>query len=220
MRGRSAATPAHPYLKGGHIPRHYTRGPTPLPPARGGPPPRHTATPCRAPGGGTIPLPEAPPPHPIRRIPPDEPTHAKPGSKRAIALLTLKAEATIPRDLQGENHLMVEGPIEHVLNAAMYATASASRLCRDRPSPPLAQAAQDAPDTGPTAEDIHQILTMRAPPKTNPEVCPIQARQLGRHERPPGHHGGPHPQTPGHLVGSGMGRPRQGQTGNSTRPRR
>ena len=69
MRRRSAATPAHPYLQGGHIPRHGTRGPTPLPPARSGPPPRHTTTPCRAPGGGTIPLPEAPPPHPIRRTP-------------------------------------------------------------------------------------------------------------------------------------------------------
>ena len=62
---RSATTPTPPYLQGGHIPRHYTRRPTPLPPARGGPPPRHTATPCRAPGGGTIPLPETPPPHPI-----------------------------------------------------------------------------------------------------------------------------------------------------------
>ena len=64
-RRRSAATPAHPYLQGGHIPRDYTRGPTPLPPASSGSPPRHTATHCRAPGGGTIPLPEAPPPHPI-----------------------------------------------------------------------------------------------------------------------------------------------------------
>ena len=54
--------------------------------------------------------------------------HATPGPKRAIALLTLKAEATIPRDLEGENHLMVEGLTEHVLIAAMYATASASRL--------------------------------------------------------------------------------------------
>ena len=34
-----------------------------------GQPPRDTATPCRAPGGGTIPLPETPPPHPIRRTP-------------------------------------------------------------------------------------------------------------------------------------------------------
>ena len=69
MPRRSAATPAHPYLQGRHIPRHYTRGPTPLPPARSGLQPRHTATPCRAPGGGTIPLPEAPPPLPIRRTP-------------------------------------------------------------------------------------------------------------------------------------------------------
>ena len=46
MRGRSATTPTHHYLQGGHIPRHYNWGPTPLPPARGGPPPRHTATPC------------------------------------------------------------------------------------------------------------------------------------------------------------------------------
>ena len=45
MRGRSAAIPAHPYLQGGHIPRHHTQGPTHLPPARGGLPPRHTATP-------------------------------------------------------------------------------------------------------------------------------------------------------------------------------
>ena len=69
---------------------------------------------------------------------------------------------------------MVEGLTEHVLIAAMYATASASRLWEDRPSPPLAQAAQDAPDAGPTTEDIHQILNMRAPPKTYPAVRPIQ----------------------------------------------
>ena len=35
--------------------------------------------------------------------PPDEPTHAGPGPKRAIVLLNLKAEATIPRDLELEN---------------------------------------------------------------------------------------------------------------------
>ena len=104
------------------------------------------------------------PPHtPSDGRPPDEPTHATPGPKRAIALLTLKAAATILRDLEGENHLMVEGLTEHVLIAAMYATASASRLWEDRPSPPLAQAAQDAPDAGPTAEEIHQILNMREP---------------------------------------------------------
>ena len=106
--------------------------------------------------------------------PPDEPTHAMPGPKRAIALLTLKVEATIPRDLEAENHLMVEGLTEHVLITAMYAAASASRLWEDRPSPALAQAAQDAPDAGPTAEDIHRILSTRAPPKTHPPVRPIQ----------------------------------------------
>ena len=115
------------------------------------------------------------PPHtPSDGRPPNEPTHATPGPKRAIALLTLKAAATIPRDLEGENHLMVEGLTEHVLIAAMYAAASASSLWEDRPSPPLAQAAQDAPDTVPTAEDIHQILSTGATPKTHPKVRPIQ----------------------------------------------
>ena len=69
---------------------------------------------------------------------------------------------------------MVEGLTEQVLSAAMYATAAASRLWEDRPPPPLAQAAQDAPSTGPTTGDIHQILNMRAPPKTQPVVRPIQ----------------------------------------------
>ena len=94
-------------------------------------------------------------PSPFQKCPPDEPTHATAGPKRAIAVLTLKAESTIPRDLQGENNLMVEGLTEHVLIAAMYAAASGSRLWEDLPSPPLAQAAQDAPDTGPVAEDIN-----------------------------------------------------------------
>ena len=80
---------------------------------------------------------------------------------------------------------MVEGLTEHVLIAAMYATASASRLWEDRPSPPLAQAAQDAPDTGPTAEDIHQILNMRAPPKTHPAVRPIQLVSWDAMDAPP-----------------------------------
>ena len=69
---------------------------------------------------------------------------------------------------------MVEGLTEHVLIAAMYATSSASRLWEDDPFPPLAQAAQDAPDTGPSAEDIHRILSTRAPPKTHPQIRPIQ----------------------------------------------
>ena len=53
---------------------------------------------------------------------------------------------------------MVEGLTKHILIAAMYARAAAPRLLEDRPSPPLAQAAQDTPSPGPTAEDIHQIL--------------------------------------------------------------
>ena len=57
---------------------------------------------------------------------------------------------------------MVEGLTEHVLIAAMYATAAVSRLWEYRPSRALAQAAQDAPSMGSTAEDI---LNMRAPPK-------------------------------------------------------
>ena len=119
------------------------------------------------------------------RRPPDEPTHATPGPERAIALLTLKAEATIPRDLEGGNHLMVEGLTEHVPIAAMYAAASASRLWEDRPSPPLAQAAQNAPDAGPTAEDIHRILSTRAPPKTHPQVRPIQLVSWDAMDAPP-----------------------------------
>ena len=59
---------------------------------------------------------------------------------------------------------MAEGLTEHFLITAMYATAAASRLWEDRPPPPLAQAAQDAPSMGSTAEDIHQIFYMPAPP--------------------------------------------------------
>ena len=94
---------------------------------------------------GPSPFQKRPPHTPSDGRPPDEPTHATPGPKRAIALLTLKAEATIPRDLEGENHLMVERLTEHVLIAAMYATASASRLWEDRPSPPLAKQRRTPP---------------------------------------------------------------------------
>ena len=139
MRGRSAATPADSYLQGCHhaIPLHLVE---------------HLAV-------GPSPFQKRPPHTPSDRHLPDEPTHATPAAKRAIAHLTLKAEATIPQDLEGENHLMVEGLTEHFPIAAMYATASASRLWEDCPSPPLAQAVQDAPNTGPTAEDIHRILS-------------------------------------------------------------
>ena len=126
------------------------------------------------------------PPHtPSEGRPPDEPTHAAPGPRRAIALLTLEAEATIPRDLEGKNHLMVEGLTEHVLIPDMYATASAPRLWEERPSPPLAPAAQVAPDTGPTAEDIHRVLSTRAPPKTHPQVRPIQLNSWNAMDAPP-----------------------------------
>ena len=134
---------------------------------------------------GPSPFQKRPPRTPSDARPPDEPPHATPGPRRAIPLLTLKAEATIPRDLEGKNHLMVEGLTEHVLIAAMYATASASRLWEDRPSPPLARAAEDARDTGPTAEDIHRILGRRAPPKTHPQVRPIQLVSWDTLDAPP-----------------------------------
>ena len=54
---------------------------------------------------------------------------------------------------------MVEGLTEHILIAAMYAAASASCFWEDRPSPPLAKTVQDAPDAGPTAEEVHRILS-------------------------------------------------------------
>ena len=75
--------------------------------------------------------------------------------------------------------------MEPILIAAMYAAASASRLWEDRPSQPRAQAAQDAPHTGPTAEDIHRILSTRAPPKTHPQVLPIQLVTLDAMDAPP-----------------------------------
>ena len=77
---------------------------------------------------GPSPFENRPPHSPSDGLPTDEPTHATPGPKHAIALLTLKAEATIPRSLEGEIHLMVEELTEHVLIAAMYATAATSRL--------------------------------------------------------------------------------------------
>ena len=80
---------------------------------------------------------------------------------------------------------MVEGLTEHVLIAAMYAAASASRLWEDCPSPPLAQVAQDAPDTGPTAEDIHRVLSTRAPLKTHSQVRPIQLVSWDAMDAPP-----------------------------------
>ena len=209
MRGRSAAAPAHPYLKGGIYLGTIPGDPHPylLPAAD-----RHHAIPLHLVehlAVGPSPFQKRSPHTPSDGRPQDEPTHATPGPKRAIALLTLKAEATIPRDLEGENHLMVEGLTEYVLIAAMYATASASRLWEDRPSPPLARAAQDPPDTGRTAEDIHRILSTQAPPKTHPQARPIQLVSCDAMDA----------QTPGHLVDSGMGRPRQGQTGSSTHPR-
>ena len=69
---------------------------------------------------------------------------------------------------------MVEGLTKHVRIAAMYATASASRLWEERPSPPLAEGAQEPPDTGPAAKDNHPILSTRAPLKTRPQVRPVR----------------------------------------------
>ena len=69
----------------------------------------------------------------------------------------------------------------------MYATAAASRLWEDHPSPPLAQAAQDAPSPEPTNEDIHQVLHMRAPTKTHARSAPSSslARTQWTLPRPP-----------------------------------
>ena len=112
---------------------------------------------------GPSPFKKHPPHTPSDGRPPDEPTHATPGPKRAIALLTLKAEATIPRDLEGENHLMVEGLTEHVLITAMYATSSASRLPEDRPSPPLAQAPPRTSTKSSTCEHPRRPTPKSAP---------------------------------------------------------
>ena len=179
MRGRSAATPAHPYL--GTIPGD----PQPyLLPAGD----RHHAIPLHLLehlAVGPSPFQKRPPHGPSDGRPPDGPTHATPGPKHAIALPTIEAEATIAQDLEGEKHLMVEGLTEYVLIAAMYATSSASRLWEDRPSPLPAQAAQDAHDTDPTAEDIHRILSTRAPPRTHPVVLPIQPVSFDAMDAPP-----------------------------------
>ena len=80
---------------------------------------------------------------------------------------------------------MVGGLTGHVLIAAMYATASASRLLEERPSPPPTRAAQDAPNTGPAAEDIRRILSTRAPPKTHSLVRPIQLVSWDAMDAPP-----------------------------------
>ena len=80
---------------------------------------------------------------------------------------------------------MVERLTEHVLIAAMYAVASASRLWEDHPSQPPAQAAQDATDAGPTAEDIHCILSNRATLKIHPQVRPIQLVSWDAMDAPP-----------------------------------
>ena len=130
-----------------------------------------------------------------------------------------KGRSPHPRDLEGESHLIVEELTEHVRIAAMYATTAASCLWEDRPSPPLAQAARDAPNPGPTAEEIHPNLHIRAAPKTPPCGPPHPARRLGRNGSSPGHHESNHPQTPGHLVERGEGRPRQGQKDSGARPR-
>ena len=58
---------------------------------------------------GPSPFQKRPPHTPSDGRPPDEPTHATPGPKRAIALLTLKAEATIPRDLEGKTNSWWKG---------------------------------------------------------------------------------------------------------------
>ena len=78
-----------------------------------------------------------------------------------------------------------QGLTEHILVAAMYATAAASGLWEDRPPPPLAQAAQDAPSLGPTAEDIHQVLHMPAAPKTHAVIRSIQLVGWDAMDTPP-----------------------------------
>ena len=51
---------------------------------------------------GLSPFQKRPPHTPFDGCPPDEPTHATPGPKRAIALLTLKAEAPSPETWRGK----------------------------------------------------------------------------------------------------------------------
>ena len=67
----------------------------------------------------------------------------------------------------------------------MYATVAWSRLWDNCPSPPLGQAAQDAPSPGPAAQKIHQILHMRAPPKNHPVVRPIELVDWDAIDAPP-----------------------------------
>ena len=75
---------------------------------RWGPPPFHKRPP-------------PPPPQPVRRLAPGPCTPQ--GPKWAIAMIPLKAEATMPTDLDGESHIVVDGLKEHILIMAMYAAA-------------------------------------------------------------------------------------------------
>ena len=165
--------------------------------------PRHTITPHRTPGSRTVPSPETPPSHPIPWPPATRASTQ--GPKRAIVLFSLKAEATIPRDLDGENHIVVEGLTEHILTAARYAAAANAGLWEDRPAPPLAQATHNAPKPGPTAEEVHDVLNMWAPRKAHPMVRPICLIGWDAMDAPPGNHGGARAQTLRHLVDGEMG---------------
>ena len=217
MRGRSAATLPTPTYRGGIYLGTIPGDPHPylLPAAD-----HHDAIPLHLFEhlAGTIPLPEAPPPHPIRRTP----------ARRADthhAWTQTRHCTPHPKGGSPDPPVPGGGKPPHV-GRADGAGPDRSYVChnvrlpplRGPPSPTSGPSSAGPPDTGPTAKDIHQILNMQAPPKTHPQGQPHPARQLGRHGRPPGHNGGSHPQTPGHLVDIGMGRPRQGQTGNGTAP--
>ena len=157
---------------------------------------------------------------PSDRRPPDEPTHATPGPKRAIALLTLKAEATMPRDLEGENHL-IPGRTDrtrpdrgHVRHGGDLQPLGGPPLPTSSPS--SAGRPKHRPYRRGWPPDPQHTSTPEGPTRG----LPHPAHRQGRNRRPPGHHGSPHHQKPGHLVNSGVGRPRQGQTGSVTGPRR
>ena len=70
---------------------------------------------------------------------------------------------------------------EHVLIAAMHTTAAKGGIWDADPSPSLAQA---APNPGPAAKEVHEVLNMRAPLKAHAVVRPIQLVGLDTKDAP------------------------------------
>ena len=131
-----------------------------------------------------------PPPskHQQQYIPGDKQTQAPDGGKktppRALAHITVRPAAHLPKDFGTKRHVVLEGQANHIITAALYTLAA-----HERHWDPTAIPAMPPLPQGPTDPvsplHIHQLLSRRATPHLHPSRIELTIASWDTLDKPP-----------------------------------